>query len=123
MNLLGGLCPDVTKVTVVEAKERDHPKRKPNPPDHLPELLRYDNGGHDGHSRYRSAQFLQIYGEAVIIPTHGRWCATIGRLVYLTKQEKFDALIEDIRDCQERNQPEVRHGFYRYLRVRFRIAG
>ena len=63
--------------------------------------------GMTGTADTEAPEFLQIYGlEVVIIPTH-RPMVRDDRtdLVYLTKQEKFDALIEDIRDCQERNQP------------------
>ena len=68
----------------------------------------YDKlAGMTGTADTEAPEFLQIYGlEVVIIPTHrpmvrDDWTD----LVYLTKKEKFDALIEDIRDRQERNQP------------------
>jgi len=52
-------------------------------------------------------EFQQIYGlEVVVIPTHRPMVRKDnGDLVYLTAKEKFDAIIEDIKDCHQRGQP------------------
>src|SRR3569833_437431 len=52
-------------------------------------------------------EFQQIYGlEVVVIPTHWAMVRKYhGDLVYLTANEKFDAIIEDIKGCHERGQP------------------
>jgi preprotein translocase subunit SecA len=63
--------------------------------------------GMTGTADTEAAEFHQIYGlEVVVIPTH-RDMVRDDRtdLVYLTKKEKFDAIIDDIRDCQAREQP------------------
>jgi preprotein translocase subunit SecA len=63
--------------------------------------------GMTGTADTEAAEFQQIYGlEVVVMPTH-RPMVRDDRtdLVYLTKKEKFDAIIEDIRDCQVREQP------------------
>ena len=46
-------------------------------------------------------EFQQIYGlEVVVIPTHQPMVREDHPdLVYLTQQDKFDAIIEDISDC------------------------
>src|SRR5690606_36374444 len=50
-----------------------------------------------------------IYGlEVVVIPTHRQMIRKdMPDLVYLTQQDKFNAIIEDIRDCVERGQPAL----------------
>jgi preprotein translocase subunit SecA len=52
-------------------------------------------------------ELQQIYGlEVVVIPTHQDMIRNdMGDLVYLTMEEKFQAIMEDIRDCQQRGQP------------------
>ena len=52
-------------------------------------------------------EFQQIYGlEVVVIPTHMDMIRDDSPdLVYLTRDDKFDAIIEDIQDCHERGQP------------------
>ncbi|MDH3317800.1 MAG: preprotein translocase subunit SecA [Gammaproteobacteria bacterium] len=63
--------------------------------------------GMTGTADTEAAEFQQIYGlEVVIIPTHMPMIRDErSDLVYLTKDEKFEAIIEDIRDCQKRGQP------------------
>lgn len=68
----------------------------------------YDKlAGMTGTADTEAPEFQQIYGlEVVVIPTH-RPMVRDDRtdLVYLTKGEKFNAMIEDIRECQARGQP------------------
>ena len=68
----------------------------------------YDKlAGMTGTADTEAEELLQIYNlEVVIIPTN-RPMARIDKtdLVYLTKEEKYQAIIEDIRDCIERKQP------------------
>ena len=63
--------------------------------------------GMTGTADTEAYEFQQIYGlEVVVIPTH-RPMIRDDRvdLVYLTQREKFDAIAEDIKDCQQRQQP------------------
>ena len=63
--------------------------------------------GMTGTADTEAFEFQQIYGlEVVVIPTN-RPMARDDRsdLVFLNKQAKFNAVIEDIRDCQKRGQP------------------
>ena len=63
--------------------------------------------GMTGTADTEAFEFQQIYGlEVVVIPTN----KPIARkdnsdLVYLTADEKYKAIIEDIKDCQQRGQP------------------
>src|SRR5207302_4915017 len=52
-------------------------------------------------------EFLQIYGlEVVVIPTHRPMIRKdMSDFVYLTQSDKFKAIIEDIQDCAQREQP------------------
>jgi preprotein translocase subunit SecA len=63
--------------------------------------------GMTGTADTEAAEFQQIYGlEVVIIPTHMPMIREDRPdLVYLTKDEKFEAIIEDIEDCRKRGQP------------------
>ena len=68
----------------------------------------YDKlSGMTGTADTEAAEFQQIYGlEVLVIPTHQPMIREdAADLVYLTKEEKFEAIIEDIRDCQQRLQP------------------
>jgi preprotein translocase subunit SecA len=68
----------------------------------------YDKlSGMTGTADTEAYEFQQIYGlEVTVIPTHRPMVRNdMGDLVFLTKLEKFDAIIEDIRDCQKRTQP------------------
>ena len=60
-----------------------------------------------GTADTEAAEFQQIYGlEVLVIPTHVPMIRDdAADLVYLSKEEKFEAIIEDIRDCQQRLQP------------------
>ena len=63
--------------------------------------------GMTGTADTEAYEFQQIYGlEVVVIPTH-RGMVRDDRVdqVFLTMNEKFDAIIEDILDCQKRGQP------------------
>ncbi len=63
--------------------------------------------GMTGTADTEAFEFQQIYGlEVVVIPTN-RPMARDDRsdLIFLNKQAKFNAVIEDIRDCQKRGQP------------------
>ena len=63
--------------------------------------------GMTGTADTEAYEFQQIYGlEVTVIPTHRPMVREdLGDLVFLTRREKFDAIIEDIRDCQKRGQP------------------
>ncbi|MBU1190712.1 MAG: preprotein translocase subunit SecA [Gammaproteobacteria bacterium] len=63
--------------------------------------------GMTGTADTEAYEFQQIYGlEVTVIPTHRPMVRKdMGDLVFLTKTEKFDAIIEDIRDCIKRTQP------------------
>jgi preprotein translocase subunit SecA len=70
----------------------------------------YDKlAGMTGTADTEAAEFHQIYGlEVVVIPTHMPMIRNdMPDLVYLTKEEKFDAILEDIKDCRERGQPAL----------------
>ncbi len=63
--------------------------------------------GMTGTADTEAFEFQQIYGlEVVVIPTH-RTMVRDDRVdqVFLTMNEKFNAIIEDIMDCQKRGQP------------------
>ena len=63
--------------------------------------------GMTGTADTEAYEFQQIYGlEVVVIPTN-RPMVRIdnGDLVYLTQKEKFNAILEDIKDCYKRQQP------------------
>jgi preprotein translocase subunit SecA len=63
--------------------------------------------GMTGTADTEAPEFLQIYGlEVVVIPTHRPMIRKdMPDFVYLTQADKFKAIIEDIRDCVERDQP------------------
>ncbi len=63
--------------------------------------------GMTGTADTEAFEFQQIYGlEVVVIPTHRPMVRKDhGDLVYLSAKEKFDAIIEDIKACNERTQP------------------
>ena len=76
--------------------------------------------GMTGTADTEAFEFQQIYGlEVVVIPTHRRWSArTTPDLVYLTQKDKFDAIVEDIRDCNDaRPAGARRHDVDRDVRV------
>jgi preprotein translocase subunit SecA len=63
--------------------------------------------GMTGTADTEAFELQQIYGlEVVVIPTHKPMVRNdMGDLVYLTMEEKFAAIMEDVRDCQQRGQP------------------
>src|SRR5579872_7323076 len=63
--------------------------------------------GMTGTADTEAPEFLQIYGlEVVVIPTNRPMIRKdMPDFVYLTQKDKFQAIIEDIRDCVEREQP------------------
>ena len=63
--------------------------------------------GMTGTADTEAFEFQQIYGlEVIVIPTHMPMVRNDSPdLVYLTQEDKFDAIIEDITDCRERGQP------------------
>ena len=68
----------------------------------------YDKlAGMTGTADTEAYEFQQIYGlEVVVIPTHMEMIRDDAPdLVYLTRSDKFDAIIEDIQDCHDRGQP------------------
>ena len=68
----------------------------------------YDKlSGMTGTADTEAYEFQTIYGlEVVVIPTHKPMIRDDqGDLVFLTQDAKFKAIIEDIRDCRERQQP------------------
>jgi len=68
----------------------------------------YDTlSGMTGTADTEAYEFQQIYGlEVLVVPTHRPMARNdMGDLVYLTAEEKFEAIIEDIRDCHQRGQP------------------
>ena len=68
----------------------------------------YNNlSGMTGTADTEAFEFQQIYGlEVIVIPTHKPMIRDdMADLVYLTQNDKFEAIIEDIKDCRERGQP------------------
>ncbi len=68
----------------------------------------YSNlSGMTGTADTEAFEFQQIYGlEVVVIPTHKPMIRDDQPdLVYLTEKDKYEAIMEDIVDCQERGQP------------------
>jgi preprotein translocase subunit SecA len=63
--------------------------------------------GMTGTADTEAPEFLQIYNlEVVVIPTHRPMVRKdMSDFVYLTQDDKFKAIIEDIRDCVDREQP------------------
>ncbi|MFP4279511.1 MAG: preprotein translocase subunit SecA [Halochromatium sp.] len=63
--------------------------------------------GMTGTADTEAFEFQSIYGlEVTVIPTNQPMIRDDrGDLVYLTQEEKYRAIIEDIRDCVERGQP------------------
>ncbi len=63
--------------------------------------------GMTGTADTEAFEFQQIYGlEVVVIPTHMPMVRVDhGDLVYLKQPEKFQAIVDDIKDCHARVQP------------------
>jgi len=68
----------------------------------------YDKlSGMTGTADTEAFEFQQIYGlEVVVIPTNRPMQRDDqSDLIFLTQKEKFNAIIEDVKDCVERGQP------------------
>ncbi|MGH8306087.1 MAG: preprotein translocase subunit SecA, partial [Steroidobacteraceae bacterium] len=65
--------------------------------------------GMTGTADTEAPEFMQIYGlEVVVVPTHRPMIRKDNAdFVYLTQNDKFQAIIEDIRDCVQREQPAL----------------
>lgn len=63
--------------------------------------------GMTGTADTEAYEFQQIYRlEVVVVPTHRpNQRIDHGDMIYLSKKEKFDAVIQDIEDCVKRQQP------------------
>ncbi len=63
--------------------------------------------GMTGTADTEAYEFQQIYGlEVVVIPTHMPMVREDrGDLIFLTVEDKFEAILEDLRDCHKRGQP------------------
>ncbi len=68
----------------------------------------YDKlSGMTGTADTEAYEFQHIYGlEVVVIPTHRPMIREDHHdLVYLSQKEKYEAIVDDIKDCHERGQP------------------
>ena len=68
----------------------------------------YDKlAGMTGTADTEAFEFRQIYGlDCVVIPTNVPMCRDdLNDLVYLTREEKFEAIIEDVRSCIDSGAP------------------
>ena len=68
----------------------------------------YDKlAGMTGTADTEAFEFRQIYGlDCVVIPTNVPMCRDdLNDLVYLTREEKFEAIIEDVRACTDSGAP------------------
>lgn len=65
--------------------------------------------GMTGTADTEAFEFQSIYGlEVVVIPTHRPMVRKDhSDFVYLSQKDKFDAILEDIRDCAARGQPAL----------------
>ncbi len=65
--------------------------------------------GMTGTADTEAFEFQQIYGlEVIVAPTHLKMIRNdMGDLVFLTPREKYDAVLDDIRDCRKRGQPTL----------------
>ena len=63
--------------------------------------------GMTGTADTEAFEFNHIYGlETVVIPTNKPMVRNdMADVIYLTAEEKFEAILEDIKDCVERGQP------------------
>ncbi|MDH3342383.1 MAG: preprotein translocase subunit SecA [Gammaproteobacteria bacterium] len=63
--------------------------------------------GMTGTADTEASELMQIYNlEVVIIPTNKPMIRKDNTdLVYLTQEEKYEAIVEDVRDCVKRQQP------------------
>ena len=65
--------------------------------------------GMTGTADTEAFEFYEIYKlEVIVLPTNkDMQRKDHGDLIFLTQEEKFDAIIEDIKDCQKRGQPAL----------------
>ncbi|MCU7798597.1 MAG: preprotein translocase subunit SecA [gamma proteobacterium symbiont of Lucinoma myriamae] len=65
--------------------------------------------GMTGTADTEAFEFHEIYSlEVIVLPTNNPMVRKDhGDLIFLTQEEKFDAIIEDIKDCQGRGQPAL----------------
>ena len=63
--------------------------------------------GMTGTAETEAFELEQTYGlDVIAIPTHNNMIREdMGDLVYLSIEEKYDAIMENVRDCQRRGQP------------------
>ncbi len=63
--------------------------------------------GMTGTADTEAPEFHQIYGlDVVVIPTHMKVVREdLNDLIFLSKEEKFDAIVEDIKSCLEKQAP------------------
>ena len=63
--------------------------------------------GMTGTADTEAEEFKAIYNlEVISIPTHKNMIREDhGDMIYLTKQEKYDAIVSDIKECNKKNQP------------------
>jgi preprotein translocase subunit SecA len=63
--------------------------------------------GMTGTADTEAPEFLQIYGlEVVVIPTHRPMIRKdLPDLVHLTQEDKYNAILQDIKECVEKRQP------------------
>ncbi|MDH5786144.1 MAG: preprotein translocase subunit SecA, partial [Chromatiales bacterium] len=63
--------------------------------------------GMTGTADTEAYEFQSIYGlEVVVIPTHRPMVRDdMGDLIYLSTEEKYEAIVADIQDCYKRKQP------------------
>ncbi|GAB5414760.1 MAG: preprotein translocase subunit SecA [Congregibacter sp.] len=70
----------------------------------------YDKlAGMTGTADTEAFEFRQIYGlDVLVIPTNKEMIRKdLNDLVYLTSEEKFDAIVEDVRHCMENGAPAL----------------
>ena len=74
--------------------------------------------GMTGTADTEAFEFQQIYGlEVVVVPTHRPMIRKdMADLVYLNQGDKFEAIVEDIRDCVKRPAGARRHDLDRDVR-------
>jgi preprotein translocase subunit SecA len=68
----------------------------------------YDKlSGMTGTADTEAFEFQQIYGlEVVVVPTNKTMVRKdMGDLIYLTAREKYNSIIEDIKECTKKSQP------------------
>ncbi len=76
--------------------------------------------GMTGTADTEAFEFQQIYGlEVVVIPTHKPMIRKDNSdLVFLSEQDKFQAILEDIQECVKRGPARTgRHHLHRNLRA------